>query len=351
MAGPSFLDLVTAEKWHPFIEHAKQVSATLQDDVDIVLRQNETIRLEARNLLEADFDIRRCAPQELDCAQDILMGGRVAAIDGTHAVFPMLSGVCCQIGVATTSYENKKAVGALIVSEQQVSGDETSVLGILKRRKKSQKIISRMLIQAVMFYMERQKAVERDEEWLMFNGDLVPQPLRTGIGSFRALDPCLDICRKCMAREKIIGVLANSTDSELLSLGLALEPGEYIALRSYKEDLDEYLESAGLRGNDRAIMQDFNATYADHYVVGVYRAGAKAYVFQAHRDFFDQAAAIVIRDSMFQPLRAYPLLIDYADALCSTLMSSSEFIRMIECKLAKGSALTFEQDEHTLRRR
>lgn len=351
MAAPGFLDFVSADKWRPFREHAKNVSELLQTDVEAVLKQNEIIRTEARKLLEDEFEICSCSEDHLNWAKNMLMTGSVAAVDGTHAVFPMLAGVCCQIGVATTTYENKRVVGALVVSEQQVTGDETSVLGILKRRKKSQKIISRMLIQAIMFYVERRQALERDEEWLMINGELVPQPMRTGIGRLHALDPCLDICRKVMDRKKVVGVLANSTDSELLSLGLALETGEYISLRSYKEDLDDYLESAGLRGNDRTIMQEFNDAYADKFKVGVYRAGGKSYVFQAHNDFFDEAARIIIRDSMYQPLRAYPLLIDYADALCSTMTSSSDFTRMIECKLAKGSGLTFEQDEHGLRRR
>lgn len=347
----NFLNLVSDKKWRSYKEHVKKVSDVLQTDINKALCENDKIRTEVRAFIERELNVKACTDDSLEKAKTILLKGKVAAIDGTHAIFQLLSGLCCQIGIATTSYQNEKTAGTLFVSEQEITDQEVSVLGILQRRKKSQKMVSRMLIQAIMFYMERNKALERIEEWLMFNGDLVPQPLRTGIGRYRALEPCLKMCSKVMNKKKVIGVLSNSTDSELLSLGLALNPGEYIEIRSYKEDLDEYLESSGLRGNDRALMEHFNNEYADQFLVGVYRAGEKAYVFHAHKDYFDEAASLIIRDSMFQPLRAYPLLIDYADSLCSTLMSSSDFKKMVECKLAKGKGLMFEQDEHALRRR
>jgi len=351
MPSMSFEDLVSPHNWRSFDDHARQIDASLSQDIEIALQQNEIVRTEARALLKDQFAVNQCSESDLQEAQNKLFSGQVVAVDGTHSVFEMLAGIRCQIGVATTTYENKKTVGAVFVSEQQVTAEDTTVLGILRRRKKSQKVISRMLVQAVMFYMERAKALERGEEWLMFNGELVPQPLRTGVGSFRALQPCLEMCQRVLERKKVIGVLGKSTDDELLSLGLALNAGEYISIRSYREDLDEYVEASGLRGNDRRDMERFNCEWADQFKVGVYRAGGKAYVFQAHREHFDEAAQLVVRDSMFQPLRAYPLLIDYADALCSHMLSSSDFRRMVEFKLAKAGMLDSEQDEHALRRR
>jgi len=346
-----FEDFVDPRRWRRFEDYAKLVAGELDADVATLARENARIRQEARDLLKRDFTVSKVGADELAWAEEKLFSEAVCGIDGTQAVYPMLSGVRCQIGVAAVSYHNKRTEGVVFISEQQISAEETTILGILKRRKKSEKLVSRMLIRAIMFYMERQHALSRSEEWVLFNGPLVPYELRTGIGSFRALDPCLHICEQVITRKTAAGVIANSSDYELLSLGLALEPGEYVRLKSLKVDLDEYLEESGLRGNDRKRMAQFNEQFATQVDVGLYRAGGKAYIFHAHTDCFDDAARIVMRDSMFQPLRSYPLLIDYADALCARMLSSADFKRMVDVKLAKVGNLEFEQSEGELRRR
>ena len=111
--------------------------ASTCDFRDIVISQNRIIRREARRLLEDEFEIKKCSTEELKSAERELFEGNVVAIDGTHSVFPMLAGIRCQIGVVTTNYKNQKTTGAVYVSEQQVTGEETSILGILKRRKRS----------------------------------------------------------------------------------------------------------------------------------------------------------------------------------------------------------------------
>ena len=44
-------------------------------------------------------------------------------------------------------------------------------------------------------------------------------------------------------------------------------------------------------------------------------------------------------------------LLDYADIICSKLVSASDFKRQIEYKLAKFGALEENRDEHDLRQR
>lgn len=350
---PNFTDFLGPEKWRSFEDHCRVVGGELDRDVVQLARENALIRAEARKLLEEDpeFTIVQISPEDLAWAEEQLFGGQVCAIDGTHAIYPMLSGMRCQIGVAATCYRNKRTDGVMFISEQQISAEDTNVLGILERRKKTGKVISRLVVRAIMFYMERERALDRDERWILFNGPLVPYELRTGLGRFQAIDPCLSICEKVLDRETVAGVIADTQDHELISLGLALNPGEYVRIRSYAEDLRQYLETSGLRGNQRRRMQEFNERYANQIEVGLYRAGRRAYIFHAHVDHFHDAARIIMRDSMFQLLRSYPLLIDYADALCARLLPASQFKRMIDFKLAKVGYLEFEQEERDLRRR
>jgi hypothetical protein len=349
--GIDFGEFVKPEKWKDFEAHARTISDELSKDIAISAQQNERIRKEVRAYLEKEYEIRTIGEKELAWAEDKLFSSQVCAVDGTHSVYPMLSGVRCRIGVAATSYKNRRTDGIVFVSEQHVHPPDTSVLDVLKNRKPESRLISSMLIRAIMFYMERKIGLDREEEWIMFNGPIVPYELRTGIGRLKALDPCLCLSEKVIDRKTIVGILATSSAPELISLGLALNPREYVKLYSYKVDLEDYLPKAHFNPTDESRFKRFIDSHGDALDVGIYKAGQRSYVFHAHREHFDKAAALIMRDSMFQSMRGYPLLIDYADSLCSHMLASSDFRRMVDFGLAKVGSLVFEQSEGDQRRR
>jgi len=347
----AFSDFISPDKWKDFETHAKSISEELFKDIALSTAQNEKIRKEARELLEKEYEVCKISQDQLAWAEEKLYGSQVCAVDGTYSTYPMLSGIRCRIGVAATSYRNRRTDGIVFISEQQVHPPESSVLEILKNRKQESRLISGLLIRAIMFYMERKIALDRQEEWLMFNGPLVPFELRSGIGRMRALDSCLSLCEKMIDKKTIVGVVAKSTHDEIVSLGLALKPLEYLKLRSFKEDLEDWLPRAHFNTTDENRFRHFIDTHGPCLDVGLYKAGSRAYIFHAHQELFHEAASIVIRDSLFQPMRAYPLLIDYADSLCSHLLASSDFQRMVDFRLAKAGSLPFEQSESDQRRR
>jgi len=330
-----FDDFVKSEKWCDLETHMKTYDEQIEKDLARLSLENKNIQEEARKYLEAEFKVKKVPEEKLKWAEEILFGGEVCGIDGTCSTYPMQSGIRCRIGVAATTYKNRRTEGIVFISEQQVKTEETNVIEILKSRKKENKLISGMLIRAIMFYMERYKALERPEKWLWFNGPLVPYELRTGIGKMRALDTCLKICEEIIKRRTVAGVVAKSTHDELVSLGLALNPCEYVRLRSFEEDLLDYLEEAHFNPQDYKRMKEFIEKFGCQIDVGLYRGISRSYVFHAHKDFFDDAASLIIKDSLFQPLRSYPMLIDYADSLCTRLLASSDFRRIIDHKLAK----------------
>lgn len=347
----TFTEFIKPEKWKDFDSHARSIGSDLSNDLAASARQNDRIRKEVRDFLEKEYEVRKVSEKELLWAEGKLFGGQVSAVDGTHSIYPMLSGIRCRIGVAATSYKNKRTDGVVFVSEQNLHSSETSVLDILKNRKPESKLISNMLIRAIMFYMERKIGLERQEEWVMFNGPVIPYELRTGIGRLKALDPCLSLCEQGLDRKTIVGVIGTSTEPEIISLGIAMNSLEYVRLRSFKVDLEDYLPAAHFNGADQARFRRFIDAYGDKLDVGIYKAGQRAYMFHAHHDHFNEAAAIIMRDSMFQQLRGYPLLIDYADSLCTHMLASSDFRRMVDFGLAREGSLPFEQAEGDQRRR
>jgi hypothetical protein len=347
----TFANFISPEKWKDFESHAKTISQELSRDVALSATQNEKIQKEVREYLEKEYEICKVNEEGLTWAEEKLYSSQVCAVDGTHSTYPMLSGIRCRIGVAATSYRNKRTDGIVFVSEQHLHPSESSVLEILKSRKTENRLISGLLIRAIMFYMERKIALDRQEEWLMFNGPLVPFELRSGIGRMRALDPCLSLCEKIIDRKTIVGVVAKSTEDEIVSLGLALKPLEYLKLRSFKDDLEDWLPKAHFNTTDEERFRRFIDSHGPYLDIGLYKAGNRAYIFHAHQERFHEAAALIIRDSLFQPMRAYPLLIDYSDSLCTYLLASSDFRRMVDFKLANVGSLTFEQSEIDQRRR
>jgi hypothetical protein len=121
-----------------------------------------------------------------------------------------------------------------------------------------------------------------------------------------------------------------------------------------KDDLlYNYLPTAHFSKEDEKIFEEFVNEYCDNIRIGVYRVGYKPYVVHAHKEVFDEAMALVMKDAENQPMRGFPLLLDYADTICSGLLSDSEFHKQIMFKTAKISpdALGFELVARMTRRR
>lgn len=346
-----FIDFVDPEKWLTLDEHIKRIDKQIERDLQELSSENKIIREKIREYLEDEFEIKTITREQLEWAEQELFSGNVCGVDGASSPYPMLAGIRARIGIAAISYKNRRTESVIYLSEQQVRTKDTDVLEIIRARKTENRFISHLLIGAIMLYMERKKALERDERWVFFNGPLIPHELRRGPGQLGALDPSLKLCEQLIAKKNVVGVVAKSTHPEWESLGLALYPLEYVKLGSLKKDLMEYLEDAHFAPHERKLMENFIEGHGDQIDFGIYKAGTRAYIFQTHKDCFDDAASLVMRDSLFQPIRAYPLLIDYADSVCKKVLPATDFKKMIDFKLAKVGELEIETPEIDLRRR
>jgi hypothetical protein len=138
---------------------------------------------------------------------------------------------------------------------------------------------------------------------------------------------------------------------------MALKNGEYLTKEGF--DLYDHLSNtsnfmrykAKWRDDEREMIEEFLENYARKIQIGVIRIGERPYVFQAHRDIFDLAAAIIARDSEFQLEKGFPLLIDYADTLCSEYFAASQFKNMMKWELAKNSSFLREVGERDMRKK
>ncbi|MEM2130167.1 MAG: hypothetical protein QXZ70_06175 [Candidatus Bathyarchaeia archaeon] len=354
-----FKSLVDPSLWKDYETFIRSADKRLEEDI----KKSINKRKELRKILLEDPQLKqRIRPRKeesdrwdslLKWAEDELFSGNVAAVDGTISNFSMVSGTRCRIGVISTSYKNKRIEKVLYVSERELAEPSSSVIEHFEKLRKKHRI-SALLLRALMLYGERQIALSRSEAWKLVHGELLPYELRTGLGIYRALPESLELGRKLIEAKNVIAVIEDTTRLNLLNAGIILERGEYMEALTLKEYFENnYLPTAHFSRDDEALFKEFVKDYCDNVRIGVYRVGFKPYVFEAHKDVFDKAAALIMKDAENQPMRGFPLLIDYADAICSCLLSGSDFQRQIMFKTAKASPDTFgfEMIARTTRRR
>ena len=75
-------------------------------------------------------------------------------------------------------------------------------------------------------------------------------------------------------------------------------------------------------------------------VVGVYRATrvAPAQVFYAHADHAHEAAHVALADSMLQEHRGFPVLLDLADHVCSSVFGGDTLGGLVAAAYADAGA-------------
>lgn len=343
-------------------------------DIDEKMEKDLLKSIEYRRKLREDLlthpDIRekiRPRPEEmkaweslLSTAEEELFSGGVCAVDGSISSYPMASGTRCRIGVVATSYKNNRLEKILYVSEREFAEPAATPYEHFDKLLKSRRI-STMLLRAVMLHAERQLALKRPEKWKLVHGELLPYELRTGLGVYRALDECLGLGQKLIEAKNIFAIVEDTSRIDLQNAGDILRAGEYMRVADLKDELRLYLygdDEKGLSGahfnrDDEEKFQWFIDSFGENIEVGIFRVGYKPYLIHAHKEVFDHAVAIVMQDSKNQPMRGFPLLIDYADNICHGLLSEGEFQKKIMFKTAKISpdTLGFETVARMTRRR
>jgi hypothetical protein len=145
-------------------------------------------------------------------------------------------------------------------------------------------------------------------------------------------------------------VSSESGDRDLLTLGQALRPLEYLIVRSLDEQIGRFV--GGLQFSGRVTVDNrwddplppnkwverFLTDIAPQVLVGVFRASSLAppQVFYCHREFFKIAAKIAVADSVLLPDRGFPMLIDLVDRACKSVYGGGSLKEMADAAYAKA---------------
>jgi hypothetical protein len=214
-------------------------------------------------------------------------------------------------------------------------------------------------MRAILLYRERELGLndEFSDKFKMYHGPLLPFELMSDLGRLRALDYTLEILQRLIKNRKCFSIISRSQSDAYMRLGISLKPGEYFLLK-HKDVGKELLYDRSLlahpdkwREEDLLKISHFLKQDATKLKIGIIKMSKRPYIFQAHNEYFDLAAKIIARDSMFQREKGFPLLIDYADNLCGTFFKASDFNKIIEFQLAKEGEFLSEMSEETMRQK
>lgn len=287
---------------------------------------------------------RITAEQVRDIQTGLLFNGGAECCDGTVQHHDSLVLGVTQIGFSLVRYQGSHGrwVQRLYRRDltERFADPAAEALALLKRRsqresdiEESRDRLARLARRGLMDYAERAALCRLSTAvWKIGQGYPVPDSLlmptspelvREGIAVMRDL---------LLRHRKFVFVASETADRLALHIGDALEPGEFAILCTLEKDLSDtklqHLAASryGHREETR-LIEEFVREARSQLVKGVYRAAEHAppHVFYAHAEHDSEAGALAIADSVLQPLRGFPMLIDLADLVCRHAFDGASF--------------------------
>lgn len=308
----------------------------------------------------------RATPEQVRRVHEgLLMTGAVEACDATRHAHETLPLTVAQIGVSLVTYNGNLGTWVQRLFRRDLR--ETmpdpvdEALALLERRDRRRGVQgpgdreepSRLMQRAIMTYAERAILLNRsDAAWKMGHGNPAAYELLSGAaGSLDLVIESTHVLEALICRHKKFVFVPS--DHLLLTIGDALQPLEYAIVYPLSDQIARYLESAeyelqtssnttvdGRRLSPREWIARFRDVVAAQVAVGVYRASevAPARVFYAHVEHAHEAALIALADSLLQPHRGFPMLIDVAHHVCSATLGPDTLAGPLQLAYTRAGA-------------
>lgn len=355
----TFRDILNQKSWTTYkdyiAEGINQYSKELSKDISEGKKHKKKIR----EFIEKHFEIKR-VPDDLTEERELLINGHVIGIDGTIATHKTITGTMAQLGVVAVNYLNEKIQHSYFISEAKYKQDIEDVTEYLYSHEPANKVISNVVLRAALQVRERELGLEDrfKAKYKMYHGPLIPFEMlaNPGKAEFKILDVTLEVLEKIISNRKCFSIISRSQNDAYIRVGLSLNKGEYVLLKKSVglemiEDRTLLKDKERWREEDYLLVNNFVNSRATRIKIGVIKISHRPYIFHAHEEIFDIAARIIYRDSLFQKEKGFPLLVDYADNLCSTFFKASDFNKIIEYQLAKEGEFLSETSEENLRQK
>ncbi len=376
--GESLRDVLAMKDWQDgvnLVQEYARIEREVAAAVEVERRHEVEVRRRVFPLLkdapgapaEAGhyFDI---TPDEVKRVhQGLLFNGGVEACDGTVQTHDTLALTVYQIGVCLVSYCGNVGSWSTRLFRKDLRAEHADPVGevmeVLTRRHQRAGLnqpdrrdgLSELAQRAVMSYAELKVLTDvATKAWRMGHGSPAPYQLIAGAGNPDVMIESVKVMRRLIAGHKrFVFVSSESGDRDLLTLGQALRPLEYLIVGTLEERISRFVEQTqfssrvtvdrhwdGIPLGPENWLRKFRDEIAPQVLVGVFRASGMSppQVFYGHRDHFTIAARIAIADSVLLPDRGFPMLIDLVDRACKSVYGGGSLKEMADAAYAKAGA-------------
>lgn len=376
--GETLLQALSPDTWLEGVEVVKEY-ARIEEEVARAVEVERSHETEMRRRVFPQLPKSPGAPAQAghyadvtlaevaEVHRDLLFNGRVEACDGTVQVHDSLPLTVYQIGVCLVSYRGNSGSWSTRLFRRDLREERSDPVGdmleVLERRGKRAGLnqpdrrdgLSELAQRAVMSYAEV-RTLTRDATalWRMGHGSPAPYQLLAGAGNPDVMIESVKVLRDLIdGHRRFVFVASESGDRDLLMMGQALRPLEYLIVATLDERIGEFVD--GLQFSSKVTVPDewdgtrltpekwvmrFRDDIASQVLVGVYRASlfAPPQVFYCHRDHHEVAARIALADSVLLPDRGFPMLIDLTDRACKSVYGGGNLRELAAAAYAKAGA-------------
>lgn len=371
---PSVLDV---QRWHvgdDLGQMMERITGEIQAAVDQESRLHTPLRarvftqIRERQLVRGAGLYRATADQLQRTYEGLLMTGGVEACDATMHAHQTLPLTITQIGVSLVAYNGNLGTWVQRLFRRDLRATMPDpveeALAMLERRAAHGSVtgnqdryeMSRLMQRAIMTYAERAVLLKHSTaRWKMGHGNPAAHELLSGAaGSLDLMIEATRVLEELICDHKrFVFVPSEPADRALMMIGDALRPYEYAIVRPLSDQIAGFLASAnydlhtssdttadGRRLSPREWIARFRDKIAGEVAVGVYRASAiaPARLFYAHVGHAHEAALIAMADSLLQPHRGFPLLIDVADHVCAATLGPDTLAGPVQLAYTRAGA-------------
>jgi hypothetical protein len=362
------LDLNT---WQPGQELAA-LYQRLEDQIHEAVRQEDdarsTIRRELFPLVwnrpgaPHNAGLYLAKPSEIEMVhRGFLFNGRVEACDGTSLPHDTLPLTIVQIGVCLVTYRGSQGswVQRLYRRDLRLGGGDPvqEVLDLLEQRRRRdghqpegrRDRLTRLARRGILSYAETAALLQQPEvPWKMGHGNPAPYELLTGSGMVELVEQSLEVLEALLLEhQKFVFISGGVADRMLLTIGNALQPGEYAIVDTMEDQLLRVAAGhyGGAWSRVKPRLDRFIQQAGPCIVVGVDRASplSPVQMFYAHVDHAHQAALIALSDSVLQEHRGFPMLITLANAVANAAFGPDSLVPQVQAAYARvGAPLRYQ---------
>lgn len=295
----------------------------------------------------------------------LLFPGRVEAVSSIVASHDSLPLGITQLGVAVVGYGGTSGTFSQRLFRKELStGNEDPVQDALEcmgeRHERSgmgrRDMLSMLARRGLRDYSERAILLDKAQaEWRIGQGNPCSRELLSGSGYPRLLMASLKMLSGLIGGyKKFVFVPHAMEERGYLTLGHALQAGEYAIIRTLESDSAYFVERWSYPTEQlREKVLDFVRRYCRDILIGLFRSSEHAppCLFFAHREHVHVAAHLVMADSLIHPRRGFPMLLEVADSSCRGVFGTDSFHGLVQDAYTRAGGRYQYFNERYARRR